>query len=293
MRKMFPTELVFQVFSLLVSFIIVHSVYVAVIRPNAQAFIAQEVARYQIDKNAPPRRSVYVVLKDYEQEACFVLLFWATAILGFKGVDTWRQQRHLNLDLVGLPADAKVTAGTTRQTAELIRRRLPETMHDWLLPRVLLAAIDRFSATGSIQDASDVVGSLCETEADRRKVRALDHPLYRLGDPVDRLHRHGTRHRRRAGPGPSGGRGRHHRGYAEPRHRLQLDLRRADDQHRADVHDPPAPTHGRPAGVGHAALLRRLADPAPQHRCVDERRARGKGGVVRSVRTRLWRASGP
>jgi biopolymer transport protein ExbB/TolQ len=37
------------------------------------------------------------------------------------------------------------------------------------LPRVLLSAIDRFSSTGNIQDASDVVESLCETEADRRE----------------------------------------------------------------------------------------------------------------------------
>ena len=169
MRRMFPTELVYQVFSLLVAFIIVHAIYVAIIRPNADAFIAEEVARFQIDKNATPRRSVYVVLKDYEQESCFVLLLWATAILGYKGVNTWRQERHLNLDLVGLPADARVTAETTRQASELIRRRLPETMHDWLLPRVLLAAIDRFAATGNIQDASDVVVSLCDTEADRRE----------------------------------------------------------------------------------------------------------------------------
>lgn len=169
MRKMFPTELVYQVFSLLVAFIVVHAIYVAIIRPNADAFIAEEVARMQIDKNAEPRRSVYVVLKDYEQEACFVLMLWATAILGFKGVGTWRQERHLNLDLVGLPADARVTADTTRQMSELIRRRLPENMHDWLLPRVLLAAMDRFAATGSIQDASAVVDSLCETEAERRE----------------------------------------------------------------------------------------------------------------------------
>lgn len=169
MRKMFPTELVFQVFSLLFAFIIVHAIYVAVVRPNADAFIAEETARLALDKNAEQRRSAYVVIKDYEQEACFVLMLWAISILGFKAAGTFRQQRQLDLDLVGLPADAQLTQATTRQTSEMIRRRLPERMQDYLVPRVLLSAIDRFSSTGSIQDASNVVESLCETEADRRE----------------------------------------------------------------------------------------------------------------------------
>ena len=168
MRRIYPTELIYQITSLLFAFIVVHAIYVAVVRPNADAFIAEETARLQIDKSAEPRRSAYVVIKDYEQEACFVLMLWAMAILGFKTVSTQRQQRQLDLDLVGLPADAQVTADTTRQTAEMIRRRLPERMQDYLLPRTLLAAIDRFSATGSIQDASSVVEAVCETEGDRR-----------------------------------------------------------------------------------------------------------------------------
>ena len=169
MRKLFPTELVFQVFSLLFAFIVVHAIYVAVVRPNAEAFIAEETARLAQDRTAEPRRSAFVVIKDYEQEACFVLMLWAMSILGYKAVTTYRQQRHLDLDLVGLPADARVTRETTRQTSEMIRLRLPEKMQDYLLPRVLLSAIDRFSSTGSIQDASNVVESLCETEGDRRE----------------------------------------------------------------------------------------------------------------------------
>jgi len=32
--------------------------------------------------------SVYVVLQDYEQETCFILMFWALAIIGYKGIKT-------------------------------------------------------------------------------------------------------------------------------------------------------------------------------------------------------------
>ena len=40
MKKLFPSEPIFQIFALLIAFIIVHAVYVALIRPSADAFQA-------------------------------------------------------------------------------------------------------------------------------------------------------------------------------------------------------------------------------------------------------------
>jgi biopolymer transport protein ExbB/TolQ len=50
---------------------------------------------------------------------------------------------------------------------EMIRRRLPAKALDYLVPRVLLAALDRFSTTTNVQDASGVVHSMCDAEAER------------------------------------------------------------------------------------------------------------------------------
>ena len=47
------------------------------------------------DLNYVPERSFYILVRDYEQEACFVLMLWAMAILAFKGVAANRQQRQL------------------------------------------------------------------------------------------------------------------------------------------------------------------------------------------------------
>ena len=44
---------------------------------------------------------------------------------------------------------------------------LPTSQQRLLLPRVVLAALRRFGATGSIQDASDTAHNTAETEADR------------------------------------------------------------------------------------------------------------------------------
>ena len=84
--KNFPIEMVYQVFSLLVVFIIVHGTYVALIRPQADAFLAAEQVRMAAQPDAVQEQNFYVVIKDFEQEACMILFFWALAILVYKGV---------------------------------------------------------------------------------------------------------------------------------------------------------------------------------------------------------------
>ena len=64
----FSVEFVYQLFSLLIIIIIVHTAYVGVIRPNADAFLAKQAEFLEQDKSKITQRSIYVILKDYEQE---------------------------------------------------------------------------------------------------------------------------------------------------------------------------------------------------------------------------------
>ncbi len=104
-RKNFPIEMVYQVFSLLVVFIIVHGTYVALIRPQADSFLAAEQVRMTEQPDAVQEQNFYVVIRDFEQEACLILFFWALAILAYKGVVIWRQQGQLEEDLLQLAAE--------------------------------------------------------------------------------------------------------------------------------------------------------------------------------------------
>ena len=103
-KKQLPIEFLYQVFTLLIAFIIVHGVYVTLIRPQADEFFVVEQARLAEDSHYVQQRNFYVVIKDYEQEVCFVLMIWALAILGYKGYNTRQQRRQLNKDLLQLPA---------------------------------------------------------------------------------------------------------------------------------------------------------------------------------------------
>ena len=166
MRKLFANEFVFQVSALLVSFIIVHAAYVAIIRPNAEEFLAEERAQMAIDADYVRQRSYYVVVKDLEQEACFVLMLWALAILSFKGTAIRLQQNQLSQDFIGMPNKKVLTVSDTESITERIRR-LPPRIQDHLLPRILMAAMERYVSTTHVQDAATTVHDLCESESDR------------------------------------------------------------------------------------------------------------------------------
>lgn len=167
MRKTFQSDFVFQMFSLLISFLLVHAVYVAEVRPTAAAFQKEQHIQIKKDPTYVPQKSIHVIIGDYEQESEIVLMFWALAILAYKGLAVYRQQRHLDLDFVGMPENARISADSARLIAQRIVQNVPQKQQSYILPRVLLCAIDRFATTQSLQDASTVVHSTCESEGDR------------------------------------------------------------------------------------------------------------------------------
>jgi len=151
---------------LLIAFIIVHSIYVTLVRPQATAFLEQEVVNMQADSTYVQQRSFYVVIKDYEQETSFILMLWAFSILIYKGRTVIDQQQLLQTDLLELPDNLPIGTEDARGIVERINS-LPGQKSNWLLPRALLTAIERFSATRNVQSASTAARDVCESEGER------------------------------------------------------------------------------------------------------------------------------
>jgi hypothetical protein len=114
MKKAIPIEFIYQVFSLLIAIIIVHAVYVAVIRPNASAFMEREVALMKADSEYVQQRSIFVVVRDFEQEACFILALWAFSIMGYKGYASFRERKLLDTLVDGEDDDADSVLDTAK-----------------------------------------------------------------------------------------------------------------------------------------------------------------------------------
>ena len=166
MKKTFPVEFVFQLFALLLSFLIVHTVYVTVVRPAATEIAAEQAAALEADPDYVPERSIYVLVKDYEQESCFVLLFWALAIMAFKAGQAVKERRLLEKTLVPVGDGISILPEDTREYSRPLQA-LPVRERRYLLPRVLLTALHRFRSTRDIQSVATTVRELCEQEADR------------------------------------------------------------------------------------------------------------------------------
>ena len=166
MKKQLPFELVYQIGALIISIMLVHLIYVTVIRPNADAILAQQAELQAQGEPFVQERSAYVVLRDFEQESCFILMFWAMAIMGFKTRAALSERRLLAQDFVQISDGMSILPEDTREFTRPLQS-LPDEQRESLLPRSLLAALHRFSSTRNVQDASEAVKAVCDSESDR------------------------------------------------------------------------------------------------------------------------------
>ena len=166
MKQRMSSEFIYQLFALLIAVIVVHALYVGAIRPAADAEIQREMALQAAGEDFVPERSFTVVIRDFEQEACFILLIWALAIMGYKARRAIREQSLLDRALLDIPEGTSVLPEDSREYSRSLEA-LPEQEQDYLLPRTLLSALQRFATTGSIQAVSDTIKESCEVESDR------------------------------------------------------------------------------------------------------------------------------
>ena len=160
------SEFYFQLIALMISIIVVHAIYITIVRPRAEAVIQEQVERQAAGEIADIQRSGYVVIKDYEQESCFILALWATAIIGFKARQSLQERQFLNRSLLDVESGTRILPEDTRGYSRAVQA-LPAAEREFLVPRALLAALQRFGSTRNIQDVSNAVREVCETQADR------------------------------------------------------------------------------------------------------------------------------
>jgi biopolymer transport protein ExbB/TolQ len=166
MKGSLQSEFLYQVFALVVAAILVHALYVTVIRPNAAEDLAEQQRLAQQQGDYVPERSIWIVVRDYEQETCFILMLWAMAIMGYKATGALRERRLLDESLIPIPEGISVLPEDSRDYMRPLQA-LDEETRDYLLPRTLLAALQRFASTRNVQDVSEAVHAVCESESDR------------------------------------------------------------------------------------------------------------------------------
>jgi len=159
-------DAVYSISALLLSVIVMHSIWTLFIRPRAEAVLAQkvEVKQGETSHRVLQLRSVYVILKDHEQELCVTLCMWSLLLLGRQFLLSQRDRKLLDRDYVKI-GEAQVVLPEDARVYSRPLEALPKEEQDGFLPRLLMVAYNRFGATRSVQDAAEAVRDECDFEA--------------------------------------------------------------------------------------------------------------------------------
>jgi biopolymer transport protein ExbB/TolQ len=159
-------DAVYSIAALLLSVIVIHSIWTLIIRPRAEAVLSQRVVvtnSANVKAQVLQLRSVYVILKDHEQEICVILCMWSLLLLGRQAQQTQKGRKLLDREYVKI-ADSQVVLPEDARVYSRPLEALPKDEQDGFLPRLLMVAYNRFGATRSVQDAAEAVRDECEFE---------------------------------------------------------------------------------------------------------------------------------
>lgn len=161
-----PSEFVVTLCALIFTIVTVHATYVALIRPKGEAITQAELARMQEDRTYVPKRSFYLVIKDFEQELEVIHFVWAMLIISYKAWLVRRERKFLERDFIHVPAGIKVLPEDAKDYARQLEALGPDDQQS-LVVRALQRTLDRFAATRSIRDSAETSRAVCDSEADR------------------------------------------------------------------------------------------------------------------------------
>ena len=172
--SLFSRENIYQFAGLLISIVSISLIYelpkVGIRAQAAKIQIANSLkAAQQSDTGFVPERTIFVIIKDYEQQVCFTLMVWAMMIVIYKLRQVWQEKSILNDNLLDIETGERIIPEEALAHSKEVETRfvnIPQYA-DKLLPRVVLTALRRFHSSHSIQDVSQAVREISESEADR------------------------------------------------------------------------------------------------------------------------------
>ena len=154
---------------LIVSIIVVHAVYIGYVRPEAA--LALEFAK-QAGQSAP--RDLVVILKDYEQEICVILMVWGIYLVIGKCAVILKDRYLFDVDLI---EESSAKSGDLISALASLES-LPAKVRETPLVRSLMASLRRFLITSDVHNTSESVESSVEAlalkhEAENSMIRYL------------------------------------------------------------------------------------------------------------------------
>lgn len=159
--KKYPKSFALKSVGLAVIILLVTAVYEFLIRPAAQADFEQGRAISAESGQTP--FSLWIVLKDYEQQVCFILCFWGLFLLALKIKDSMAENKSLEVDYLELGDEDRLKKEDARPVLWKLERG-NEDHRNTLYFRVLYRTIEFFRFATSLEEITNVVKNSCEGE---------------------------------------------------------------------------------------------------------------------------------
>lgn len=137
--------------------IFVHFAYLLVVIPQA------EQAMNSLADGQSVSRSIWVIIKDGEQEVSFILMFYGIYLMGLGIFRLWSENYLFEVDLL---EEADAEHHSLSQILDDLDQ-LDDNIRSTPLVQALAASLRRFLITGNVQNASDAVTTSVEALAVR------------------------------------------------------------------------------------------------------------------------------
>jgi biopolymer transport protein ExbB/TolQ len=166
--------LVPNVLLLIVVVVGVEMFYRAVVRPRAAELLLERQVMLSQPASALhggsriQERPVLLIIKDREPETEVIFFIWGILFLAYKFVVVERERKLLQREFVPVQPGERIIPEDSLDRYKELKTAVERepTWRERLLPECLLAALHRFHATNSIQDASAAVRERAELAAD-------------------------------------------------------------------------------------------------------------------------------
>lgn len=159
-------DAIYGLATLVLCALLTQSIWTLYIRPHAATILGQAVIVTNADKArhaVRQLRSIFVILKDYEQETSITLTLWSFLLLARQAQAVRRARELLARDFTHAAEERVILPDDARSFSRVLENLSPD-VRDMFLPRLLGVALNRFGATRSVQDAAEAIRDECEFE---------------------------------------------------------------------------------------------------------------------------------
>ena len=157
---------------LLVAILGVTMFYRHVVTPRANELMIERKVMADQGKTGSQvaeERSIYLIIKDPEPMVEVIFCAWGLIVLSYKLFQVSRERQLLKQDFVRVQPGERIIPEDAFDRYKELRTAMGREprWRERLLPECILAALHRFHATASIQDASNAVKERAEIAADQ------------------------------------------------------------------------------------------------------------------------------